>query len=196
MCDPVTLTVTAAVVGAAGTVYAGVQQSRMHRYQAGVARNNAVYAQREADDAIERGQQEEIRHYQALARLRGEQNASYAAMGLDTTFGTPLDMLADTTQLGNEDAYTMRLNAARESQGFRIEAANYEAEDRAQRAAGKTALVNAGISATGTLLGGASQAYGMAKQYGAPAWAKRMSRPSGGRRLQGSFQPAYSNGFG
>ena len=103
MCDPVTLTIAATAVATVSTVFGGIQQAQMHRYEAGIAQNNAVYAERQATDAETRGQKDQADLARRVAAVRGEQEAAFAAEGVDLGFGSALDVVGDTTVTGLVD---------------------------------------------------------------------------------------------
>jgi cytochrome c biogenesis protein ResB len=155
-----------------GTLYQADVAKNQARYQAQVADQNRVLADKAADDALERGKEEEARHYLRLRQMLGEQKAGFAASGVDTGFGSAADIQAETLALGEDDAQTIRENATREAQGYRISAANYGSEAAAQRAqasaAGTAGLFNAGA----TILSGATQFGQYRAQYGKPSGSK------------------------
>jgi len=81
-----------------------------------------------------------------------------ATTGLEVDSGSFGDILADTAKFGELDAQTVRTNALKEAWGLQIDATN----DRLQGSmAGKAGKMNA----AGTLLSGASQAFGMYSSY-------------------------------
>lgn len=178
MCDPVSLTIAATAVSAAGTIFGGIQQSQMHRYEAGITQNNAIYADRQAADALERGKQAQVDHFRKVAALKGQQTAAFAAEGVDVGFGSPLDVLGDTAVMGMEDAFRLAENANREAQGYRIEAQNYRAQRSASKAAATNTLISTAFDTASTILGGASQVGAGIGKYGAPSWMGRSSTPS------------------
>jgi hypothetical protein len=161
VCDPVTLTVAATAVTALGTGYSGLAKADQHKYQAGVARNNATQARNQAADAEERGKRDELVKGREVSAAKSAQMASFAANGLDTTFGSPLDVVTDTAIFGGHDAWQIRDNAAREATGFMISAQNYEEEARAQGRARRNALISTAFDMTSTVIGGAAQVKGM-----------------------------------
>lgn len=108
---------------------------------------------------MERGELEAILKGREIAQLRGQQKTAQAANGV---YGASNDRtLADTDLLGAEDMGAIRENANRESQGFRISAANYEAERRAQKRQARNAVISTVFDVGTTLLGGAQQIGGM-----------------------------------
>lgn len=190
MCDPVTLTVAATAISAIGAGYSGMAQAEQHKYQAGVARNNATAARNQAADAEERGKRDELVKWREVSAARSAQTLAFAANGLDTTFGSPLDVITDTAIFGGQDAWQIRDNAAREATGFMISAQNYEQEALAQRRAGQTALVSTAFDIAGTVIGGASQVKGMQKPKStakAPAATSPFSLGAGLGRAGGAM---------
>lgn len=161
MCDPVTLTIAATAVSAAGTLYSGNAARNEALYSAGVARNNATQARNNAADAESRGRDEQVRRGQAVAQARSAQTAAAAANGLDTTFGSAADVVADTTKGGLIDQGIIRENAAREATGFEIQAQNYDEQGKAYKRQARDIAVSTVLKTAGTVLGGASQIKGM-----------------------------------
>lgn len=161
MCDPVSLTIAATAVTAAGTLYGGYRSNQEAKYNAAVANNNATMEQLQAADALERGKTEELKHWRQVAALKAQQIAAFAANGLDTTFGSAADIVVDTAIIGAADAAAIRENTQREARGYLISAQNLREEAKQQKRAGRDALIGSVVSATGTVLSGASQVAGM-----------------------------------
>ena len=140
------------------------------RYQAQVAENNRITAERQAADTIERGQTEEQRSRQQTRQLQGRQVAALAASGVDTQSGSALDIIGDTAALGEIDALTIRDNAAREAHGQLVQAQNFGAQGQLLR---QEASNQDSFSPVGTLLTGVG---GIADRW----WSyRRQSRGSG-----------------
>ena len=183
MCEPVTIAAlgTAAAAGASGATVAGLsgaalaalagsavaaagsayQQSAAARaqakFQSGMARNNQTMAEYAAADAVERGGEAAARASAEARRLRGAQTTRMAAAGLDLTSGSPLSILEDTDFFSQQDAQTIRNNAARQAWGQRVEGSNFGASaDMYRRAAKAESPIR---SASVSLLGSASQFY-------------------------------------
>lgn len=133
-------------------------------YQSAVAKNNAILAERQAKDALARGELEERNTALKSSILEGRQRTALASNGVVIDQGSALDITSDTKAYGTLDALTVRSNAQREALGFRTQGMNYNAEadlatfkGRSAQAAGRTQML-------GTLVGGASQVAG--KWYG------------------------------
>lgn len=172
MCDPVTLMIAAATAVSAGTtIYGGIQQKKQQEYAAKVSQNNAVMADRAAAERKEQGQREIAENARRYSAVESEQRARSAAMGLDVGFGTPLDLQTDTRTLGLADAQRIADGTAREAEGYRIQATGLRDQSAMQRYNGKQAMIGAGLEATGTILSGATQAYGSFTKAKAPKTA-------------------------
>lgn len=120
---------------------------------------NAKISKRRSQDAIERGQLEEQRKRQDVARILGNQQVAMAANGVDLTFGSPLDTLVDTAVLGELDALTIRSNAYREAYDHEVDAVNKRAGASLTRMEGSAAKTGGYLKAAGTVLTGVGKAY-------------------------------------
>lgn len=141
--------------------YSQYQQGKYNEgladYNAAVARNNAISAEYQAKDAEARGKTAEQEHRDKIARLKASQRTAIAGSGFDLGFGSAVDTVADTAQIGEMDALTIRHNSAMEAWGYRNQANDYTAQAGGQslnaQAASNTGLLNA----TGSLLTGSSK---------------------------------------
>lgn len=145
------------VAGLATGVMGSYQQSKAqqsaYEYQAAVNRNNAQYAEWQAQDALQRGATAEQNQRLKTAQLKSAQRARLAANGVIIDEGSALNLLDDTGYMGERDALTIRDNAKREAWGARVQAGNYSS-DAGMLSARANAVSPAG-SAFGTLLTGA-----------------------------------------
>lgn len=131
MCDPVSLavvsigtTLASTGLGVMGQMQQAQSQQAMYGYQAQVARNNQIAADRLAVDAEKRGQIAEDRHRLRTRALMGTQTAALAGQGTDLA-GSPTDILGDTAAAGEMDALTLRSNAMREAWGYRTKGVEF-----------------------------------------------------------------------
>ncbi|MEK9754489.1 MAG: hypothetical protein VW338_14945 [Rhodospirillaceae bacterium] len=180
MCEPVTISSTtlayasiaasavSTVVGAVGSIQQGRAAQAQANYQAQVARNNKIVADRQAADALERGKVSELNYRREVSRLAGRQKAVLAGNGVVVDQGSALDILGDTAELGELDALTIRSNAEREAYGYRVQGNNFEADARLAQARGSAAASAGTFGAiTGLLSGAGSVAnkwYGFQKE--------------------------------
>jgi len=164
----------------AGTVLGGVaaaglgmqivgsfQQSKATKaataYQAGVSANNAQLAEWQAQDALQRGQTAEQQSRMRTAQLKGSQRARLAASGVALTEGSALNILDDTDYMGEQDALTVRNNAAKEAWAYRNQAAGLSTD--ALMLQSRADAESPGASAFGSFLTGAGQVASSWYQY-------------------------------
>lgn len=115
----------AGVIGSTIGAYkksSGEQQG--YQFQSAVARKNATIADMQAKDAMLRGAKDEQNVRMRTAQIAGTQRASLAARGIDIGEGSPLNILTDTSFMGERDALTARDNAAKEVWGYQTQAQN------------------------------------------------------------------------
>lgn len=122
------------------------------KQDAATGETNRRLSEAQASDALLRGTIEESRYRRQIAQVAGQQKADFGARNVAVS-GTALDILADTAQVGEEDALTIRNNAAREAWGYR----NQASEASRWGANQKSNAYGAGI---GTLLTSGARAYG------------------------------------
>ncbi len=175
MCDPVTI--SAAVFGTTagagtistigtiasiastafsvfGQIQGGIASRNQANFQAQVARNNQIIAQRRADDARTRGRIASGEN-DLQTRLRiGRERTIFATTGQEVDVGSALDITSDTAALGKLDSLRIINNAEREAAGFEAEGSNFASEALLQDATGRNAITASGTRAFGTLLTG------------------------------------------
>lgn len=139
-----------------GQNQAAKAQAGQYNYQAAVDRNNKIIADRQAEDAIKRGEQDEEEHRRKVASIKSDQRVGFASRGVDLGSDVVIDTLSDTAMLGELDALTIRSNAAREAYGYRVQGMNYEASAGNNALAAKNAKSAGKTAMFGTLLSGAS----------------------------------------
>lgn len=122
------------------------------KQDAATAETNRRLGLAQGQDALLRGSIDEQRYRREIAQVVGAQKAAFGSRNV-TRSGTALDILSDTAQLGEEDALTIRNNAARQAWGYRNQANEASRWGANQQA---NALGRAG----NTLLTSGAQAYG------------------------------------
>ena len=180
--DPVTLQIASMAFTAMSTVgqmvgsyQQGKAQQGMAEYNAGIARNNAIMAERQAQDAEARGKTEEQRQRQKNSLILGGLKAQQAASGTELDSESNVGLMEDFAASGEHDALTIRSNAAREAWGARVQASNYQSEAAMQQASGAAAY-QSGIMGVGTnLLTGAGSL--SREWYKTTTEAKKKKRP-------------------
>lgn len=139
---------------------AGEAERRAAESQAELLDYNAAVADLQAQDAIERGGEEEARFRQRIRATIGAQRAGFAASNIDVGYGSAVDVQADAAFLGELDALTIRTNAAREAWGYKVEATDIRKRAEIARregvmleAAGRERQSQARLGAVGTIAG-------------------------------------------
>ena len=164
MCTLAAAAIGASIIGTGVSAYGQMQQGKaaagQANYQAAVDRNNKIIADRQAEDAIKRGQNEEEEQRRKVAQVKGSQRTAFAARGIDLGSDVVIDTLSDTAMLGELDALTIRNNAAREAYGYRVQGMNYEASAQNNALAAKNAKSAGKTAMFSTLLSGASSVAG------------------------------------
>ena len=169
MCDPVTIGVAMAgssALAAYGQIQAGQAAKQAGDYNSAVARNNEIIANRQAEDAIKRGDIAADEQRRKVARIGGAQKAAIGASGVALDSGTALDIFGDTAAFGELDALTIKSNATREAYGYQVQGMNFAADAAMQRVRGNNAQRASYIQAGSTLLGGAAQGGNMYMRAG------------------------------
>ena len=110
---------------------------------------NARVAEIQAQDALQRGKEDEALYRLGVKSLMGSQTADFAGQNVDVTSGTAVDVRADTAYLGELDAQTIRRNAQREAWGYSVQA-------QQSRQAGRQAQRSGYFDAAASVLGGSA----------------------------------------
>lgn len=140
---------------------AGTAQKAAKESEAQLSDYNAQVADIQATDAVQRGQQDEQRVRAGVRGMIGKQRAGFAAGNIDVGFGSAVDVQADAAFLGEQDALTVRNNAAREAWGYSVQAVDLRKRAEITRkegsmleAAGKEQQKASRYAAAGTIVGG------------------------------------------
>lgn len=158
-------------MGAAAGIMAGLQLGSSYlesqgiksegRFQQTQADFNARMAERQAEDALVRGEKKAHDVKRAGKQFTGEQKVAYGAQGVDLSMGSPTDVMASTREDVGRDIEDVKNNAWRESFGYRSQAADYRLAGKYAKYSARTRARNTLIS--GGLSGGSSVVSGMGK---------------------------------
>lgn len=107
------------IVGGITSIHQGILERSAYRYQ----RDQAEW---QASEAIRIGKEAEKDKRMETEQLKGRQRAGFGASGAVVDTGTPGDILADTAYYGEDDALTIRHNAAVQASQFNNQARQYE----------------------------------------------------------------------
>jgi len=146
--------IASTVASVGGTMYQSSANAAAAEYNAEVNQQNAILADRRAKDAIERGQMEEERKKREATILKKQQEGSMAAAGLDTSYGSPLDIITSSYAAAQTDAAIIRANAEREAEDFGVQAQNQRSNARMNRMTASNARTSGMISSVGVALDG------------------------------------------
>lgn len=166
MCPPVAAavaigaTVAGGITKAAGSIYAGNMQAKIAGLNADMAEQNAAAANAQAADAIQLGSEQVSQHYLQAGQLRGQQAAAQAANGVELDYGSPLEVMADTSTMSEIDATTLRKNAKNQADAYRVQGVNYLNEAQVDRLGGQAAKIGGYIGAATSVIGAANQIAG------------------------------------
>lgn len=173
----------AANTAAAAQEEVGAIERESAESAATLADYNEDVAELQAQDALERGHEQESRFRAQIRGAIGAQRAAFAGGNIDVSFGSAADVQADAAFLGEMDALQIRTNAAREAWGFRVQAEDYRRRAeitrkeganrervaminaRATRDAGSAAQTAAYWGAASSILGGTSSLLAMRYQF-------------------------------
>lgn len=164
---PVTTTALAILAGGyAGLgAYGSMQQAKAAKqegeYTAKMLEINAGIADAQAKDALEIGEDQESRHQAEVRKLIGEQRVSFAGSGVDISSGSALDVLEDTSFLGELDRATIANNARREAWGFTVQGTDLRNRAKLARAGAANAAAGYTNQAYSHVIGGAATIGGM-----------------------------------
>ena len=121
-----------AATALAGQVFSSVSgakaENEANEYNARLQLRNAEIAKTQAADAEARGEISERQHRLQVADLKGRQRSALASSGVVVDEGSALDVIKDTAFFGEQDALTIRHNAALEAYGLRTQAENLRAQ--------------------------------------------------------------------
>lgn len=173
MCNPAAFYVVSAVIMAAGTAYSVDANNKANEAAQEQADQNIKVANAQATNVEQAGYVQEDAIRQRTRAMLASQRATFAANNIDMAVGTPLELLGDTAVAGEQDALTVRANAANQAWGLRTQAVNYK--NQASMYAAETKNKN-----TSSILTTASSIVGMgANMYGGGAGGGKSNMTTG-----------------
>ena len=163
-----TTAVATAASTALGTVSSysqGKSQQAMYNYQAKVAEQNKKIANQNAAQERQTGIEEARLQRMKTLQTVGSQQAAMAANGMDVTQGTSLDIIEDTSAMGELDALQIQTNYERKALSYEQQANNFQNESNMDIIAGKNAYKSGVINAAATGLNGIGKTVGVATKW-------------------------------
>jgi hypothetical protein len=143
------------VLGAVGQISQGISARNQANFQAQIAKNNEIIANRKAADARLIGSQKARQAAIATNQLIGAQRGAAAASGVQVDFGSALDLNVDAAGFGRLDELRERNIAERQALGFEAQADVFGAQADALEIAGDQAFLQGVLGAGATTLTGA-----------------------------------------
>jgi hypothetical protein len=144
MCDPIVLSVVGGVVGAAGSLYGGMQQGAAYDEQAAFAGRQAML---EGQAGAYEAERLRTRSTRALAGMRQH----YSSSGIDPNSGSAREVIEDSAREAALDEQAVLF-------GAKLRADNQRFEARRARSNAQSARVGGGLNAVSGLLGGFTRA--------------------------------------
>lgn len=141
-----------AVMNAIGNKKRGAAEARAAESQAQQYEFNAGIADLQAQDAAQRGLEEEQKFRTQVRGLIGTQRAGFAGQNVVVGDGSAADVQADSARLGELDAQQIRANAQREAWGFQVQADDLRMGAKVARQGGQAAKSAANWATAGSLL--------------------------------------------
>lgn len=136
-----------------GSIFGGEAAAGKFKYQAGIARMNALINKQNADMESAIGEREAARSGMKTGFTMGKTITGQAAQGGLVDAGSGADVLASEHAIGALDQATIRNTAARRAYGFEVQAATDESSAKMLEK-GATGAKTAGyIDALGSILG-------------------------------------------
>jgi len=155
--------IASAAMSFAGTMESARAQANTDKYNQKVAENNAEAIRGQGVAAVEA----QVRQFQ---RALGSMRASYGGTGVDTTVGSPMEVLADSVRSGTLDQLTTKYNYTVAENTQLDQASLYKtAAKNAQRSGWFNALANGLSSFTSGQVN--SGGYGSQQSYATPTYA-------------------------
>lgn len=138
-----------AALAVAGAGYQAYAQNQAGKQQKKLADKNAELIDAQAEDALQRGEEQARAVRRATKKAVGSQRTAYATQGVDVSTGTAMDIQDETKLLGLSDEATVRKNAFREAWGLKKQASNQRLGGKYARREGRNAAIASGISGLG-----------------------------------------------
>ncbi len=146
------------VTSLAGAGMSAYSQEQTANYNAQVATNNQIIANRNASMALEQGQSQEETQRLKTGAVLGQIGAQEAANGVNPNEGSALNVKSSEAEMGELDALTIRSNANIQNWNLKNQANAFGAQASLDSAQG-------GWGVASSILGGASSVSSKWLQY-------------------------------
>lgn len=129
------------------------------KFQAQQFEFNMKIAELQAEDAIAQGNTDASALQRKARQVRGSQRAAMGASGTEVNSGSNLSVQSDTEDMGDIDAMTIKINAARKAWGFKVDAVNMFSQSVLGTAAADNSARSTLLTGGFKTLGGATKDY-------------------------------------
>lgn len=136
-----TALIATAVIGAASSVMGGIEASRQADIESDIAKRNAQQARVAAEQSRQEAQERADISREATEKLRSRQLTGFLKSGVRLE-GTPLEVLAETERLGEEDVQSILRGGEARAQEYGSQAANYELQGKAAQSSGRSKFIS------------------------------------------------------
>lgn len=142
------------IMGMQGAAAEGKAAQQSALYQAQVAQNNKIIAERAAQRTKSDSLLESEQNDYKVKGLLGTQKAVQAANGIDVNSGTALAIRKGTREMGAYDSELIRSKGDEKAYNYLVQANNFQAESQFSMMKGQQAMTAAKYKQMSTLLGG------------------------------------------
>jgi len=161
MCSATAAVVTLQIVGAATAALGQIRKanaaSNESDFKSRIATNNADIANQNSVIALKKGSEDVKDKRRETSQAIGLQRAQLAGAGFDVSSGSSIEILTDTSVLGEVDVLRIEEDAKNRSDNFKQQSSNFETEASLGRLASKSQKKSGKINAAGTLITGAAR---------------------------------------
>lgn len=164
MCSPLLI---GAGIGAGMGLLQGLGNKSVADQQAADLRQNALYLNNAANDAVDRGMKASDQQRVQTQQFIGTQRAAQAANGGEVNTGSNALLQQDTAALGELDALTISNNAAREAYGYQVQASSNLTNARTLEKNARKQVLTSVLG--GAISGGISGGGGLSGLFGSTA---------------------------
>lgn len=179
------LGVVGTVVTVAGSLASAAGAKAQADYQAQVAKNNAVIAKKNAEQASDASQKQQVQQDLETRALIGQQEALQGASGLSVGGASQLRTRRTAAKLGDIDRTNIREEGNTNILNYLQQSENFTSQASAAKAQGRGAVLEGFLNAGSSLISGASSIRSPERIRG----TRSTTRSSGG------FGSTYAGGY-
>ena len=180
-----------AIAGIGTGVMSSIQQGKATQaqmnYQAQVNKQNARIAQQNADQKRQEGIEESRLQRMKTIQKVGAQQSALASNGVDISEGTALDIIEDTSAIGELDALTTRYNYETQALAYEQQSRNYKNQASLDILSGQNAYKAGLMNAVGSGIKGLGDTVSVAGNWYNPNSITPKRTGVSGQRVSGGI---------